>query len=52
MEDKTLACVDCQDSFTWTAGEQKFYEEQRFTQPKRCKPCRKANKDRKGDRKY
>jgi len=26
--------------FVWTVGEQQFYYEKGFTDPKRCKPCR------------
>lgn len=39
-QDRELLCQDCQSPFTWTAGEQRFYREQGFTQPKRCPGCR------------
>ena len=39
-KDKQLVCRDCQSDFTWTAGEQRFYREHGFTQPKRCPSCR------------
>ena len=45
-EDKTLTCVECGKPFVWTAGEQAFYAEHGFRQPKRCKECREANKAR------
>jgi len=38
--DKELTCQDCQSTFTWTAGEQRFYRELNYTQPKRCPSCR------------
>ena len=45
MEDKTLVCVDCQQEFVFTAGEQEFYAEKGFeNEPKRCPACRKARK--------
>jgi CxxC-x17-CxxC domain-containing protein len=39
--DKTITCVQCGNSFVFTAGEQEFYAEKGYTnEPKRCKPCR------------
>lgn len=52
MEDKTLTCADCSQPFTFSAGEQQFYQERGMSEPKRCKECRqarKANRDS-GDR--
>ena len=41
FEDRTLSCSDCQASFVFTAGEQKFYQEKGYsTPPKRCEDCR------------
>jgi CxxC-x17-CxxC domain-containing protein len=45
-EDKVLVCKDCGSEFTFTAGEQKFFDEKGFTnQPQRCKACRMAKKN-------
>jgi hypothetical protein len=45
MEDKTLTCRDCNETFTFTVGEQQFYAEKGFTNdPARCPECRKARK--------
>lgn len=44
--DITLRCVDCGSDFTFKAGEQSYYEQRGYPQPKRCKPCRKAKKAR------
>jgi CxxC-x17-CxxC domain-containing protein len=44
-EDTTLTCGDCGAQFTFTAGEQEFYDEKGFTPPKRCPDCRNAKKD-------
>lgn len=41
--DKTLRCRDCGTNFTWTAGEQAFYESKNLTNPPgRCSSCRAA----------
>ena len=45
FEDKSLTCSDCRATFTFTAGEQEFYEAKGFTnEPKRCPSCRQAKK--------
>ena len=41
MSDKTLTCVECSSPFTFTAGEQEFFESKGFAnEPKRCPNCR------------
>ena len=48
-EDKTLICKDCGQEFVFTAGEQAFYAERGFEdEPQRCKPCRDARKQSRG----
>ncbi len=43
--DKTLTCKDCGKQFTFTAGEQEFYQQKGFqNEPQRCPECRQANK--------
>ncbi|MSP61237.1 MAG: hypothetical protein EXR72_13005 [Myxococcales bacterium] len=45
FQDRTLPCSDCHQDFTFTAGEQEFYDRKGFKEiPKRCKPCREARK--------
>jgi len=45
MADKNLVCKDCGVTFTFTEGEQAFYQEKGFTnEPQRCPDCRKAKK--------
>ena len=46
MPDETLKCKDCEKPFVFSEGEAKFYAEQGFTPPKRCKDCRRAKKER------
>jgi len=55
MEDKTLTCIDCGEDFIFNVGEQEFFEEKGFSEPKRCKDCRekrKAEKRNRGFRRY
>lgn len=43
--DKVLVCRDCSSRFTFTAGEQAYYENKGFTNaPTRCPRCREAHK--------
>ena len=48
MEDRTLTCADCNQPFTFSAGEQQFFQERGMSEPKRCKPCRQARKAERG----
>lgn len=41
-QDKT--CQECTRSFSFSAGEQKFFAERNFTPPSRCKACRDKRK--------
>ncbi|MGB4862235.1 MAG: zinc-ribbon domain containing protein, partial [Tepidiformaceae bacterium] len=48
--DKTLVCIDCSESFTFTAGEQEFHASKGFTsEPRRCPNCRRLKKQQNGD---
>lgn len=45
--DETLICVDCNQEFVFSAGEQEFYQEKGLNNPpKRCPECRRAKKQR------
>jgi hypothetical protein len=46
MADKTLKCFEagCGVSFTFTEGEQTFYAEKGFAEPRRCQDCRAKRK--------
>jgi CxxC-x17-CxxC domain-containing protein len=47
--DKSLVCVECHQSFIWTAGEQLFYADKNFkNEPKRCKECKAKRNSRLG----
>lgn len=41
FQDKNLTCSDCGNTFVFTSGEQRFYQEKGFAhEPRRCKDCR------------
>ena len=41
LQDKSLQCADCGQSFTFTAAEQEFFASKGYTnEPKRCLSCR------------
>jgi CxxC-x17-CxxC domain-containing protein len=42
--DKTLVCQDCGAEFTFSGGDQEFYAEKGYSEPKRCPDCRRARK--------
>lgn len=49
--DQTLYCRDCNQEFTFTAGEQEFYASKGLTNsPTRCPDCRAARKQSAGQR--
>lgn len=48
-QDKDLACKECGQQFTFTAGEQEFYASKGFeNEPSRCPSCRAARKQQGG----
>jgi len=54
FQDKQIQCSDCGSTFTFTAGEQEFYQSKGFTnEPKRCPSCHAAMKTKRyGDGDY
>ncbi len=46
--DKTMTCRDCGKQFTFTSGEQEFYQTRGFSAPSRCADCRAARKSSQG----
>lgn len=42
---KKIACHDCKETFFFTGGEQKYYEERKLSEPKRCPACRQKRKE-------
>jgi hypothetical protein len=50
FQDKSIQCSDCGATFTYTSGEQEFFQSKGFTnEPKRCPSCRRANKARRSE---
>jgi len=49
MKDKTIKCKDCGEDFILTVGEQEFYIKTGMNEPKRCKRCRDARKNKRGN---
>lgn len=45
MEDTRITCSDCGRSFIFSAKEQKFYEDNGYVPPKRCRYCRTRRKE-------
>jgi len=43
--DKVLICVDCGKSFPFTVGEQRFFAQKGFSEPKHCHACRHYRKE-------
>ena len=50
-EDRTLACMECRQSFTFSADDQAHHADKGYTnEPKRCPSCRQAKRtQRNGD---
>jgi hypothetical protein len=48
MPDKQITCSDCGKTFTFSEGEQDFYQQKNMSDPKRCKECRQAKKEQRG----
>ncbi|MBI2165628.1 MAG: zinc-ribbon domain containing protein [Chloroflexi bacterium] len=45
FSDKSLVCVECNGTFTFTAGEQEFFASKGYSnEPKRCPTCRSARR--------
>jgi len=47
FQDRSISCIDCGESFLWTAGEQIFFHDKGLrNEPKRCKRCKQAKNER------
>ena len=42
--DMQITCSDCGQDFTFTEGEQSFFAERGYSQPRRCQTCRTQGK--------
>ena len=55
FQDKSLQCADCGATFTFSAGEQEFFQSKGYAnEPKRCPACRQTRKSERygGDSSY
>ena len=44
FQDKQLTCIDCEQEFQFTKGEQDYFWNKNLVEPKRCLKCRKIRK--------
>lgn len=45
FQDKSIQCSDCGATFTFSTGEQEFFQTKGYTnEPRRCPTCRQAKK--------
>jgi len=50
VQDKTLTCKDCGAPFMFSVRDQQFYAEKGFeNEPQRCRDCRSARKNQRGN---
>jgi CxxC-x17-CxxC domain-containing protein len=48
-QDRTLTCLDCGQSFTFSADDQQYHADKGYTnEPKRCPSCRQARRSERG----
>jgi CxxC-x17-CxxC domain-containing protein len=47
FQDTLIVCIDCEQNFVWSGGEQQFfYDKGLKNPPKRCKACKQAKNER------
>ena len=47
LKDINIACIDCENDFVWSIGEQVFFRDKGLqNSPKRCKECKQAKNER------
>lgn len=47
FEEESILCIDCNNNFIWSIGEQTFYRDKGLKNPpKRCKECKQAKNER------
>jgi CxxC-x17-CxxC domain-containing protein len=50
--DRTLNCVQCGNSFTFTADDQQYHASRGYQEPKRCPSCRAERRNSQGGGSY
>lgn len=51
MQDKKIKCKICGKEFDFTVGEQEFFANHNLTEPKKCKDCKKEEKEKPSEQK-
>ena len=46
VPDRELKCVDCGETFMFDSKEQEYFKKKGYEDPKRCKDCRKINREK------
>ncbi len=50
FSDRDLTCVECNQSFVFSADDQQYHADKGYTnEPKRCPSCRQARRSNRGD---
>ena len=50
FQERTLSCVECNNSFAFTVEDQQYHAEKGYTnEPKRCPSCRQSRRAGQGD---
>lgn len=47
LKAKTIICLECREDFIFDVGEQEFFQEKGFVEPKRCPNCRRKRREEK-----
>jgi len=49
LQDMTVTCKQCEVTFVFTKGEQRFFQGEKMTQPARCPECRKWIREKRAE---
>ena len=49
LQDMTVTCKQCEVTFVFTKGEQRFFQGKKMTQPARCSECRKWIREKRAE---
>ena len=49
LQDMTVTCKQCEVTFVFTKGEQRFFQGKNMTQPARCPECRKWIREKRAE---
>jgi len=49
LQDMTVACKQCEVTFVFTKGEQRFFQGKKMTQPAQCPECKKWIREKRAE---